>query len=85
MLTFLDRDRENINNATLGQHQNKIWHEMRHLLVTGKRIKALFTRQKTLEKNPVTDVSLTIKYFVPEKECNETQKYPEAIKHGIKE
>ena len=66
MLTFSDRDRENINNATLGQHPNKIWQEMRHLLVTGKRIKVLFTRQKRLDKNPVTDVSLTVKNFVAE-------------------
>ena len=85
VLTFSDRDRENINNATLGQHQNKIRHKMRHLLVTGKRIKALFKRQKMLDKNPVMYISLPVENFVAEKECNEIQKYPEVIKHGIKE
>ena len=36
VLTFSNSDRENINKATQGQHQSKTWHEMRHLLVTGK-------------------------------------------------
>ena len=51
----------------------------------GKRIKALFTRQKTLDKNAVTDVSHAEKNFVAGKECNEIQKYPEAMKHGVKD
>lgn len=60
-LTFSDNDRMIIEKATVGQHKNKTWHKMRHLLVTGKKIKSLYTRQKTLEKNPLTDVSLTVK------------------------
>ena len=33
-----------INKATMGQHKNKSWHEMRHLLVIfGKKIKSLYT------------------------------------------
>jgi len=40
----------NIEKANVGQHKNKTWHKMRHLLVTGKKIKSLYTRQKTLEK-----------------------------------
>ena len=69
----------------MGQHKNKSRHEMRHLLVTGKKIKSLYTRQKTLEKDPHFDVSLTVKNFTEEKEFKESQVYPEAIEHGIKE
>ena len=47
-LTFPDNDRMNIEKATVGQHKNKTWHTMRHLLVTGKKIKSLYTRQKTI-------------------------------------
>ena len=57
-----------INKATMGQHKNKSWHEMRHLLVTAKKIKSLYTRQKTLEKDPHIDVSLTVKNFNEETE-----------------
>ena len=39
-----------LNAATVGQHKNDNWHEMRHLLVTGKKIKGLYTRQKLLKK-----------------------------------
>ena len=56
-LTFSDNDRMNIEKATGGQHKNKTWHKMRHILVTGKKIKSLYTRQKTLEKKSLTDVS----------------------------
>ena len=49
-LTFSGNDRMTINKATMGQHKNESWHEMRHLLVTGKKIKSLYTRQKTLGK-----------------------------------
>lgn len=84
-LTFSENDRMNIEKATVGQHKNKTWHKMRHLLVTGKKIKSLYTRQKTLEKNPLTDVSLTVKNFTNQKEFQESQVYPEAIAYGIKE
>lgn len=46
-LTFSDNYRMNIEKATVGQHKNKTLHKMRHLLVTGKKIKSLYTRQKT--------------------------------------
>ena len=36
-LTFSGNDRMNIEKATVGQHKNKPWHMMRHLLVTGKK------------------------------------------------
>ena len=61
----------NIEKATVGQHKNKTWHTMRHPLVSGKKIKSLRTRQKTLEKNPLTDVSLTVKKFIDQKEFEE--------------
>lgn len=85
VLTFSNSDRENINKATQGQHQSKTLHEMRHLLVTGKTIKALYTRQNTIEKNPLTDVSLTVKNFVTQKEYKENQRYSDAIEYGMKE
>ena len=69
----------------MGQHKNKSWHEMRHLLVSGKKIKSLYPRQKTLEKDPRIDVSLIVKNFTEEKEFKESQVYPEAMEHGIKE
>lgn len=84
-LTFSANDIMEINQATVGQHRNKTWHEMRHLLVTGKKIKSLYTRQKTLEKNPLTDVSLTVKNFTALSEFEENKVYPEAIQYGIKE
>ena len=34
---FSDNIRMIINKATMGHHKNKSWHEMIHLLVTGKR------------------------------------------------
>ena len=49
-LTFSDKDRMNIEKATVRQHRNKTWHKMRHLLVTGKKIKSLYSRQKNLSK-----------------------------------
>jgi len=58
---------------------------MRHLTVTGKKkVKSLHT-QKTLEKNPLTDVSLTLKNFTDKTEFEENKVYPEAIQYGIKE
>jgi len=84
-LTFSANDILEINQATVGQHKNKTWHEMRHLLITGKKIKSLYTRQKTLEKNPLTDVSLTVKNFTDKTEFEENKVYPEAIQYGIKE
>ena len=50
VLTFSNSDREIISKATLGQHKSKTWYEMRHLLVTGKTMKALYTRQKNYRK-----------------------------------
>ena len=38
-----------------------------------------------MEKDPHTDVSLTVKNFTKRKEFKESQVYPEAIEHGIKE
>ena len=66
----------------MGQHKNKSWNEMRHLLVTGKKIKSLYTRKKTLEKG--ADVSLAVKKLTEQKEFKENQVYPEAIEHDIK-
>ena len=40
----------NIGKVTVGQHKNKTCHKMRHLLVTGKKIKSLYTRHESLEK-----------------------------------
>ena len=79
-MTFSDNDRMNTEKATVGQHKNKTWHKMRHLLVTGKKVESLYTIQKTLEKSPCTNVSLT-----DQKEFQESQAYPEAIENGIKE
>ena len=33
---------DTVNMATIGQHTNDNWHEMRHLLVTGKKIESLY-------------------------------------------
>ena len=84
-LTFSDNDRMIINKATMGKHKNKCWHEMRHLFITGKEIKSLYTQQKTFEKEPHNDVSLSIKHFTKQKGFKENQEYPEAIDHGIRE
>ena len=70
-----------INDATLGQYNNETRHEMRQLMVTGKNIKALYTRQKTLDRNPTTDISLTVNNFVKEKDKMTT--FPTAIHYGL--
>ena len=57
---------------------------MRHLLVRGK-IKISLHPTKTLEKDPHTDVSFTVKNFAEQKEFKENQVHPEAVEHGIKE
>ena len=49
-LTFSDKDKKKNKKATVRQHKNKTWHKMRHLLVTGKKIKSLYSRQKNLSK-----------------------------------
>jgi len=36
-LIFSDNERVSLEKATVGQHKNKTWHNMRHLLVTGKK------------------------------------------------
>ena len=56
-----------INVSTVGQSQNEEWHKMRHLMVTGKKVKSIYTRQKTLEQKPLTDISKTVKKFLDEK------------------
>ncbi len=40
-----------ISGATKEQSKNEDWHKMRHLMVTGKKIKAIYTRQKTKDCN----------------------------------
>ena len=69
-----------VNVATVGQHKNDNWHKMRHLLVTGKKIKGLYTRKKTIEKNPAEDVSKTVQNFIAPKPL---KTYPAAIQYGI--
>ena len=46
---------------------------MRYLLVTGIKIKSLYTRQKTSEQDPHIDVSLTVKNFTEEKNLKEAK------------
>lgn len=75
------QERDIISNLTVGQHSNNKWHQFRHLMVTGKKMKGLYTRQKKLEKKPDEDVTKTVKNFLtPSKEINN---YPAAIQHGI--
>ena len=45
-LKFTTEEIEAVKQATIGQHTNDYWHEMRHLLVTAKKVKSLYTRQK---------------------------------------
>ncbi len=75
-------ERDVINDITTGQHTTQCWHEFRHLLVTGKKIKGLFTRQKTVEKNPNEDVSKTVQNFLTPSKPFENNKCPVAIKYG---
>ena len=66
-LTCTKAEQSLIKAATVGQSYNKQWHKMRHLMVTGKKVKGLYTRQKTLECKPLTNISKTIKNFIEEK------------------
>ena len=80
-LKVTQKDIDLVNRATIGQHKNDNWHEMRHLLVTGKKIKNLYTRQKTTERNPQEDVTKTVQNFVSPPTHMKT--YPVAIQYGI--
>ncbi len=40
-----------VKTATFGQHKNDNWNDMHHLLVTGKKVRGIYTQQKTTEKN----------------------------------
>ena len=71
---------DTVSTATIGQHTNSNWHDMRHLLVTAKKVKGLYTRQKTVEKNPDEDVTKTVHNFLSPAKM---EKYPPAIQHGI--
>ena len=53
------------------------------LLATGTKIKALLTRQKTLEKKTHEDVSKTISNFLTPSKPFRNGLYPLAIQHGI--
>ena len=67
-LTFSDNDRMNIEKATVRQHKNKTWHKMRHLLVTGKKIKSLYSRQKNLsKKSPYWYITHCTKFYWPKR------------------
>lgn len=50
-------------------------------MVTGEKMKSLYTRQKTLEKNPNEDVSKTVKNFLTP--SNKNHSHPRAIQYGI--
>ena len=52
-----------VNVASVGQRKNDNWHKMRHLLVTGKKMKGLYIRQKNIEKNPGEDVRKTVQNY----------------------
>ena len=83
-LTFSDNDRMTIkSNHGTTRKQKLAWDETPFSY--WEKIKSLYTQQKTLEKDPHIDVSLTVKNFTEEKEFKESQVYPEAIEHGIKE
>ena len=53
------------------------------LLATGTKIKALLTRQKTLEKKPHEDVSKTISNFLTPSKPFKNGIYSLTIQHGI--
>ena len=61
-LTYRKTEQSLINALTVGQSENERWHEMRHLTITGKKVKSIYTRQKTLERKPLTNISKTIPY-----------------------
>ena len=65
-LTCSKAEQSFINAATVGQASNREWHKMRHLMVTGTKVKGLYTRQKTIEHKPSTDISKTINNFLKE-------------------
>ena len=50
-LTFSDNDRMIIKKATMGQHKNKSWHEMRHILVTEKNKISLYPTKRVRKRS----------------------------------
>lgn len=80
-LSTTPAQREAVSQMTTGQHTNDKWHEMRHLMVTGKKMKSLYTRQKTVERSPNEDVTKTVQNFLTP--SNRTHHHPPAIQYGI--
>ena len=80
-LSYSEEERNIINEQTIGQGSNNTWHNLRHLMVTGKKIKALYTRAATIQKKPNTDVSKTVFNFLNKKDI--IVNFPAAIRHGI--
>ena len=80
-LSLTNDERDTVNIFTRGQRENQSWFEMRHLMVTGTKIKSIYTRQKTLEKNPETDVTTTVRNFL----CRTQpwEKSPIPVQYGI--
>ena len=80
-LSTTPAQREAVSKLTAGQHTNDMWHQMRHWMVTGKKMKNLYTRQKTLEKKPNEDVTKTVENFLTPSKINNN--HLPAIQYGI--
>jgi hypothetical protein len=80
-LSLTLHDRDVINKSTIGQRESNTWFEVRHLMVTGTKIKYIYTRQKPLDKNPETDVTTTVNNFLSKSEPCERGPIP--VQYGI--
>ena len=68
-----------MKQATIAQHANDNWQEMRHLLVTTKKVKSLYTRQKNCPTAFGEDVTKTVDNFLSSPKVKMTP----ALQHGI--
>ena len=82
-LSYTPQERSEISKVTAAKHESSNWYTIRHLLITSKKIKSLCTKQNTVEKNPQTDVTLTIKNFVCEQQKQSSETLPKPMQHGI--
>ena len=78
-MTLTKQDTSILCTKTTGQAENTIWKQQRVGHCTGSRSQRIYSRSKTLMKNPKTDVTSLMKDVMGYSQTMQTK----AMKHGI--
>ena len=78
-MTLTKQDTDILCTKTTGQAENTIWKQQRVGRCTGSRSQRIYTRSKTLMKNPKTDVTSLMKDVMGYSQTKQTK----AMKHGL--